>query len=95
MNKAAGRVRTLASVVVLLCLAASTLVALLFGVTYNWPDNLHTNYGFPWVWGTHLTDSFIGPVDKWTVSVDNLALDLVFWLGVLLVAFIVIRLKVK
>jgi hypothetical protein len=79
----------MASGAVAVCLGAATVIAMSFGVTYNWPDYQHTNYGFPWVWGTHTTDTFIGPVDQWTVSLGNLALDLVLWLAALSIAVVV------
>ncbi len=62
---------------------------MILGTTYSMPDNLHTTYGFPLVWGSHLTDSFAGPVDRWALNLANLVLDLVFWLGVTVVAVVV------
>ncbi len=95
MKVTSSGVGTIATGAAIVCLGAATVVALTIGVTYNWPDYYHTNYGFPWVWGTHTTDTFIGPVDKWTVSLANLGLDLVFWLASLSIAVAMIRLLVK
>jgi hypothetical protein len=91
VKPAGSGVRTFATAAVAVCLSAVTVVAVTLGATYNWPDNYHTDYGFPWVWGTHLTDSFAGPVDKWSVSLTNLGLDLVFWLAALSLVVVAFR----
>jgi len=59
-------------------------LALTFGITYDWPDYVHVNYGFPMVWGTHTLNTIHGPVDVWSVDVLSLLFDLAFWLGSLL-----------
>lgn len=63
--------------------SAGAIFAIAWGIAYNWPDYVHTNYGFPFVWGTHTLNTIIGPVDKWSVDVSNLALDLFLWFGTL------------
>ena len=65
--------------------AAVTILALTWGVLVNWPDNVHTDYGFPLDWGTHATNTIAGPVDKWSVDLSALAIDLVFWLGIMVI----------
>ena len=72
-----------------LTVALATLVALVSmatGTYYLWPDFVHTDYGFPLVWGTHVEDTLIGPVDKWQVNFANLGIDILFWAMVVLVA---------
>ncbi len=71
----------LAVVLTALVLSALGALAIAWGTTYLMPDNLHTDYGFPWTWGTHLTDSFAGPVDRWTVNLTELGGDLLLWFG--------------
>ena len=61
-------------------------MAMATGTYYLWPDFVHTDYGFPLVWGTHVENTLIGPVDKWQVSFGNLGIDLLFWVVVVLVA---------
>jgi hypothetical protein len=76
----------------LIQIAASILVvvALLYGRPVNYPDNVHNLHGFPLVWGTHQLVTIAGPVDYWTVSIINLAVDLVAWIAlVMLIPFIV------
>ena len=60
-----------------------TSLALLFGFTYNWPDNVHVDYGLPLKWGTNTLSTFVGPVDQWSINTINLLVDLIFWLGIM------------
>ena len=60
-----------------------TCLALLFGFTYNWPDNVHVDYGLPLTWGTNTLSTFVGSVDNWGVKILNLLVDLLFWLGIM------------
>jgi hypothetical protein len=62
---------------------AVTVVALTWGAYVIWPDNVHTDYGFPFDWGIHTTNTIAGPVDKWSVDITALVFDLVFWLGIM------------
>jgi hypothetical protein len=62
-----------------------TILALTWGVLVEWPDNVHTDYGFPLDWGTHTTSTIVGAVDKWSIDITALALDLAFWLGIMTV----------
>jgi len=64
--------------------SAITVMAFTVGTTYDWPDYVHVNYGFPMVWGTHALNTIHGPVDIWNVDVTSLLIDLVFWSGSLL-----------
>ena len=53
---------------------------MLVGLSYNWPDYVHVNYGIPLTFATHTLDTIAGPVDKWSLDLGSLAADLVFWL---------------
>ncbi len=64
----------------------STILALAWGTTLNWPDFVHVNYGFPLVWGTHTLDTIAGPADIWDVNISALWVDLLLWLGSMLAA---------
>jgi len=61
---------------------ATVLVGVLVGFQYDWPDFVHTDYGFPFVWATHTTVTIIGPVEQWRVSLVNLTLNVATWLAV-------------
>ncbi len=65
--------------------SAITVFAISYGAFYNWPDYVHTDYGFPVTWGTHTTSTFAGPADKWTVDTNAMALDLAIWLIAMIV----------
>jgi hypothetical protein len=72
-----------------------TGLALLFGFTYNWPDNVHVDYGLPLTWGTNTLSTLIGPVDNWSVNILNLLIDLIFWLGIMATIVAVLLYKLQ
>ena len=78
--------------VVSLVVMAIALLAMIWGSTYSVPDLVRVDYGLPLRWGANTLDTLAGPVDKWSVEVMSLALDLVFWFAILIVAqFLVSR----
>jgi hypothetical protein len=78
--------------VVSLVVVAIALLAMLWGSTYSVPDLVRVDYGLPLRWGSNTLDTLAGPVDRWSVEVMSLALDLIFWFTTLLVVqFIVSR----
>ncbi len=78
--------------VVSLVVVAITLLAMLWGSTYSVPDLVRVDYGLPLRWGSNTLDTLAGPVDRWSVDMMSLALDLIFWFATLLVVqFIVSR----
>ncbi len=72
-----------------------TSLALIVGVTYNWPDYVHVDYGLPLTWGTNTLSTFAGPVDNWSVNILNLIVDLIFWLGTMTTVVAVLLFKLK
>lgn len=73
------------SMIVNAILSIGTVVALVWGSRYNWPDYVHVRYGFPLTWGIHTLVTIKGPVDIWSVNISSLVMDLAFWLGAMLV----------
>jgi len=67
-------------------LSALAMAATCWGFGYNWPDNVHVDYGLPLVWGVHTLNTIAGPVDLWSVNIGALALDLIVWLAIILCA---------
>lgn len=61
------------------------LVFILFGIFmnfyYDWPDYVHTDYGFPFIWATYTTVSIVGPVNNWDINLVNLFIDIVVCLS--------------
>ena len=66
--------------------AAATILALTLGLTLNWPDFIHVDYGAPLNWATHTLSTIAGPADTWTVNVTSLMWNLIFWLGIMTIA---------
>jgi hypothetical protein len=52
---------------------------MLWGWTYSVPDLVRVNYGLPLNWGMNTLDTIAGPVDKWSIDITSMAVDLVFW----------------
>jgi Na+-transporting NADH:ubiquinone oxidoreductase subunit NqrB len=65
--------------------AILTILAVSWGIRYDWPDNVHMEYGLPIVWATFTTSTIVGPVNIWTVDIPSLAMDLSLWLGMMLI----------
>jgi hypothetical protein len=65
---------------------ALTILTVTWGVQFDWSDNAHVNYGFPWAWATHTLSTIAGPADIWAINLSALIIDLLFWLGLMVVA---------
>ncbi len=65
--------------------AILTILAVTWGTRFDWPDNVHVDYGFPLVWATQTLSTIIGPVNLWNVDVTGLLMDLAFWLGIMVI----------
>ena len=76
-------------------LSVITIFALTWGVRYSWPDNIHVRYGFPLTWGIHILVTIQGPVDVWRVSLVALVVDLVFWIGILVLFQVIFNFVIK
>jgi len=62
------------------------LIALLYGRSVSYPDNVHSLHGLPLVWGTHQLVTIAGPVDTWSINIFKLALDLIIWLTIIIIS---------
>ena len=62
-----------------------TIFAVTWETRYDWPDNVHVDYGFPLVWSTQTLSTIIGPVNLWTVDIPILIMALSLWLGIMLI----------
>ena len=72
--------------VLFLCLwIIITILAVTWGVRYDWPDNVHIDYGFPLVWSTNTLSTLIGAVNLWIVDITTLIMNIIFWLGIMLI----------
>ena len=69
----------------LLIMALLTILAMSWGNKFDWPDNVHIDYGFPLTWSTQTLSTIIGPVNLWTVDLTALILNLTIWLTITLI----------
>lgn len=69
----------------LLIMALLTILAMSWGNRFDWPDNVHIDYGFPLTWSTQTVSTIIGPVNLWTVDIAALILNLTIWLTITLI----------
>ena len=74
-------------------IAIIALFAMLWGSTYSVPELVRVSYGLPLNWGVNTLETIAGPVDRWSVDLTSIAIDLVFWFATLIVApYVVFRL---
>lgn len=66
------------------------LVAMLWGSTYSVPDLVRDSYGLPLRWGVNTLETIAGPVDRWSVDLTALTIDLVFWFVTIIVVQILV-----
>ena len=59
-----------------------TIIAVTWGTRFDWPDNVHIDYGVPFVWSTNTLSTISGAVNLWIVDITALIMNLVFWLGI-------------
>ena len=62
-----------------------TILALTWGNKLDWPDNVHVDYGFPFVWSTQTLSTIVGAVNIWSVDIALLTMDLIFWFGIMVI----------
>jgi hypothetical protein len=60
-------------------------MAVTWGTRFDWPDNVHVDYGFPLVWSTNTLSIISGAVNLWTVDITALMMNLGVWLGIMLI----------
>jgi len=75
--------------------AIIAVLGLTWGIRFDWPDNVHVDYGVPFVWGTLTLSTIIGAVNIWSVDILALTTNLVFWIGIMLVASVALVFFVK
>ena len=75
--------------------AIATVASMMYGTTYNWPDYLHVDYGFPITFATHTLNTIAGPVDRWNLNVGSLAADLAFWSVGMVFVFLIVELLAR
>jgi len=59
--------------------SAAMIAFMVYGATTSMPDNVYTSHGLPFTWGRHQQVTIAGPVDTWTVELNAMLGDLIFW----------------
>ena len=62
-----------------------TILAVSWGTRFDWPDNVHINYGFPLAWSTNTLSTIAGAVNIWVVDITALILNIGLWMGIMLI----------
>jgi len=62
-----------------------TILAVIWGTRFDWPDNIHVDYGFPFIWSTNTLSTITGAVNIWTVDITALTMNIGLWLGIMLI----------
>jgi hypothetical protein len=60
--------------------AIASVAAMTSGALVIWPDYVHTNFGIPFTFAVHTSNTIAGPVDTWDVDLSALTADLAFWI---------------
>lgn len=70
------------------------ILAITWGAEYIWPDYVHVDYGYPFVWGVHTLNTIQGPVDTWRIDIGALYIDLAIWLAaMIIILFLILYVK--
>ena len=62
-----------------------TVLAITWETRFDWPDNVHVEYGFPFVWSTNTLSTIAGAVNIWVVDITALIMNIGLWLGIMLI----------
>lgn len=62
-----------------------SILGVTWGTKFHWPNNVHIDYGFPFVWSSQTLSTIVGAANLWTVDTTALMMNLVFWLGIMLI----------
>jgi hypothetical protein len=87
--------KTIMTLAVIAAFSILTVIAITWGNQIDWPDNVHVDYGFPFVWATQTLSTIVGAVNIWTVDITAIAMNLAFWLGITIVCSAVVLLLIK
>ncbi len=87
--------KTILTLVFIAVLTVITVLATTWGNRFDWPDNVHVDYGFPFVWATQTLSTIAGAANIWAVDIAALTMNLALWLGILFVGSVVLMLLNK
>ncbi|MEJ2272810.1 MAG: hypothetical protein P8X91_10150 [Candidatus Bathyarchaeota archaeon] len=87
--------KTIMTLVLIAAFCTITILAVPWGNQIDWPDKVHVDYGFPFVWATQTLSTIVGAVNIWAVDITALTMNLVLWLGIMVICSAVSMLLIK
>ncbi len=87
--------KTIFTLALIVAFCIITIIAITFGNQIDWPDNVHVDYGFPFVWATQTLSTITGAVNIWAVDVTALTMNLALWLGIMVICSAALMLLIK
>ena len=67
-----------------------SILGILWENRFDWPDNVHIDYGFPFVWSTNTLSTIVGAVNLWSINTTALIMNLAFWMLINLIVIIIL-----
>ena len=67
-----------------------SILGILWENRFDWPDNVHIDYGFPFVWSTNTLSTIVGAVNLWSINTTALIMNLAFWMIINLIVIIIL-----
>jgi hypothetical protein len=77
--------KTIITLALIAAFSIITTIAITWGNQIDWPDNVHIEYGFPFVWATQTLSTIVGAVNIWTVDITALTMNLALWFGIMII----------
>jgi hypothetical protein len=87
--------KTITTLALVAAFSIITIIAITWNNQIDWPDNVHVDYGFPFVWATQTLSTIVGAVNIWTVDVTLLTMNIALWLGMMVICSAVLMLLIK
>ena len=87
--------KTIITLAFVAVLAIVTILATTYGNQIDWPDSVHVDYGFPFVWATNTLSTIAGAVNIWAVDIAALTMNLALWLAITVIGSAALMLIIK
>lgn len=87
--------KTILTLAFIAVLTVITVLATTYGNQIDWPDSVHVDYGFPFVWATQTLSTIVGAVNIWAVDIAALTMNLALWLGIMVIGSAALMLLIK
>ena len=87
--------KTIITLAFIAVLTVITVLATTYGNQIDWPDNVHVDYGIPFVWATQTLSTIVGAVNIWAVDIAALTMNLALWLAITVIGSAALMLIIK